>query len=124
MSYGLFEEGQSQQYPSSTQKLAARERFRDVGEGHDEICSFLGPLSKCMFVRSQGVVVGGETIEEALHMLRNVVNAAEVQQRAMQAAGGVDNLWIPSPDVQKRMLEARRHELEEGSADQAPDGTG
>lgn len=77
-----------------------------------------------MFVRSQGVVVGGETIEEALHMLRNVVNAAEVQQRAMQAAGGVDNLWIPSPDVQKRMLEARRHELEEGSADQAPDGTG
>lgn len=74
----------------------------------------LGPLSKCMFVRSQGVVVGGETIEEALYVLRNVVTAADVQQRAMQAAGGVDNLWIPSPDVQKRMLEARRVEAEEG----------
>lgn len=74
----------------------------------------LGPLSKCMFVRSQGVVVGGETIEEALYVLRNVVTAADVQQRSMQAAGGVDNLWIPSPDVQKRMLEARRAEAEEG----------
>lgn len=82
----------------------------------------LGPLSKCMFVRSQGVVVGGETIEEALNVLKNVVIAADVQQRAMQAAGGVDNLWIPSPDVQKRMLEARRVEAEEG--DQLPDGGG
>lgn len=73
----------------------------------------LGPLSKVMFVRSQGVVVGGETIEEALANLRNVVGAADVQQRAMQAAGGVDNLWIPSVDVQRRMMEARRAENEE-----------
>lgn len=116
--------------PISAEAIAcqpvAYHEYRGSYAGEDDVrrllADELGPLSKCMFVRSQGVVVGGETIEEALHMLRNVVSAADVQQRAMQAAGGVDNLWIPSPDVQRRMLEARRAETEEG--EQAPEGAG
>lgn len=116
--------------PISAEAIAcqpvAYHEYRGSYAGEDDVrrllADELGPLSKCMFVRSQGVVVGGETIEEALQVLRNVVSAADVQQRAMQAAGGVDNLWIPSPEVQKRMLEARRNESEEG--DQFGDGSG
>ena len=63
----------------------------------------LGPISKVMFLRNHGVVVCGETIEEASYYLMNVMAACEIQSRAM--IGGLDNLIIPNTETQKRFLE-------------------
>ncbi len=63
----------------------------------------LGPINKIMFLRNHGVVACGETIEEACHNLFNVMAACEIQSKAL--VGGLDNLIIPSVDIQKKMGE-------------------
>jgi adducin len=63
----------------------------------------LGPLNKIMFLRNHGVVACGETIEEACYNLFNVLAACEIQTKAM--IGGLDNLIIPSVDIQKKLGE-------------------
>ena len=56
-----------------------------------------------MFLRNHGVVACGETIEEACFNLFNVLAACEIQTKAM--IGGLDNLIIPSVDIQKKLGE-------------------
>jgi adducin len=52
-----------------------------------------------MFLRNHGVVACGETIEEACFNLFNVLAACEIQAKAL--IGGLDNIIIPSSEVQK-----------------------
>lgn len=59
----------------------------------------MGPLNKVMFLRNHGVVACGETIEEACFNLFNVLAACEIQSKAL--VGGLDNIIIPSSEVQK-----------------------
>ena len=56
-----------------------------------------------MFLRNHGVVACGETIEEACFYLFNVVAACEIQSRAL--VGGLDNIIIPSADIQRKLAE-------------------
>jgi len=56
-----------------------------------------------MFLRNHGVVACGETIEEACYYLFNVLAACEIQTKAM--IGGLDNLIIPSAEIQKKLGE-------------------
>jgi adducin len=65
-----------------------------------------------MILRNHGFVACGETIEEAWKYAYNVINACEVQVRA--APLGIDQLYLPSNEQQKRVkIEVcRRYEKE------------
>ncbi|XP_039264443.2 alpha-adducin-like isoform X2 [Styela clava] len=43
----------------------------------------MGPNNKVMFLRNHGLLVCGETIEEAFHLLNNVVYACEIQVKLL-----------------------------------------
>jgi adducin len=58
-----------------------------------------------MFLRNYGVVVCGETIEEACYYLFNVVAACETQSKALVA--GLDNIIIPNVELQRKLSELK-----------------
>jgi adducin len=70
----------------------------------------LGPLNKLMFIRNNGIVACGETIEEACYHLFNVLAACEIQSKALM--GGLDNLYIPSVETQRKLVEANQAQME------------
>jgi len=45
-----------------------------------------------LFVRARGVLVGGESVEEAFHLLRRVMNAVDTQVGVVLHAF-LENLW-------------------------------
>lgn len=67
----------------------------------------LGPLNKVMFLRNFGVVVCGETVEEAYFYLINVMAACDIQSKALLA--GLDNIHIPSAETQKSLFELNQN---------------
>lgn len=67
----------------------------------------LGPINKVMILRNHGFVACGETIEEAWKYAYNVINACEVQVRA--APLGIDQLYLPSNEQQKRVRKKNKH---------------
>jgi len=58
-----------------------------------------------MFLRNYGVVVCGESIEEACYYLFNVVAACETQSKALVA--GLDNIIIPNVELQRKLSELK-----------------
>jgi len=72
-------------------------------EERDLIARNLGPLNKVMFLRNHGVVVLGETIEEAFSRAYHTVLACETQSRMMTV--GIENLILISEEAKKRSLE-------------------
>ena len=58
---------------------------------------------KVLFLRNNGVIACGETIEEACFHLFNVIAACEIQSRTLVA--GLENVHIPSQDIQRKMAE-------------------
>ena len=60
-----------------------------------------------MFLRNFGVVVCGETVEEAHFYLINVMAACDIQSKALLA--GLDNIHIPSAETQKSLLEMNQN---------------
>ena len=66
----------------------------------------LGPINKVMILRNHGFVACGESIEEAWKYAFNVINACEVQVRA--APLGIDQLYLPSNEQQKRVRRTGR----------------
>lgn len=54
-----------------------------------------------MILRNHGVVTAGETIEEALYLMRNVVLACESQLKLMVV--GLDNMQMLSDDAIKQV---------------------
>lgn len=59
-----------------------------------------------MFLRNHGLVILGETIEEAFARACNVVLACETQIRMMPV--GLDNLVLVSDEAKKRSLEVAK----------------
>ncbi|CAF0703886.1 unnamed protein product [Brachionus calyciflorus] len=68
-------------------------------EMREKITKDLGPENKIMILKNHGVVFCGETIEEAWFYLMTFMTAAEIQQLALSAAGGVGNLIIPPANI-------------------------
>ncbi|XP_022237807.1 protein hu-li tai shao-like isoform X2 [Limulus polyphemus] len=66
----------------------------------------LGPINKVMFLRNHGVVVCGESLEEAVFQLRNVVTACKTQVRLMPL--GIENIQIMSEEAQKKVRDMVR----------------
>ena len=56
-----------------------------------------------MFLRNHGVVICGESIEEAVHFAFNLVSACETQLRVISL--GLENLCIASTEAQERTHE-------------------
>lgn len=59
-----------------------------------------------MFLRNHGLVILGETVEEAFARACNVVLACETQIRMMPV--GLDNLVLVSDEAKKRSLEVAK----------------
>ncbi|CAF0935659.1 unnamed protein product [Rotaria sp. Silwood1] len=75
----------------------------------------LGPINKVMILRNHGFVACGETIEEAWKYAFNVINACEVQVRA--APIGIDQLYLPSNEQQKRIADVLQGNINEATED-------
>jgi adducin len=75
----------------------------------------LGPINKVMILRNHGFVACGETIEEAWKYAYNVINACEVQIRAVPL--GIDQLYLPSNEQQKRIADVLQGNVNEASGD-------
>ncbi|EDO42734.1 predicted protein, partial [Nematostella vectensis] len=69
----------------------------------DAIINELGEKSKVMVLRNHGMVIAGDTIEEAFMLAHMCVLSCEYQVRAMSA--GVDNLIKVSEQVREKVLE-------------------
>ncbi|GIY15618.1 protein hu-li tai shao [Caerostris darwini] len=67
----------------------------------EQIARDLGPVNKVMILRNHGVIVCGETIEEALFYLQNLVLACEAQVRLMPI--GLDNIQTMSPEARQKV---------------------
>ena len=70
-----------------------------------------GPVNKIMFIRNYGVLICGETIEEAWFYLCNCLHACESQLRIMSA--GLDNIVLPSEEHKRRLVENYNQQLNE-----------
>ncbi|KAH9403883.1 Class II Aldolase and Adducin N-terminal domain [Tyrophagus putrescentiae] len=58
----------------------------------ESIARDLGPNNKVLILRNHGVVTGGETLEEALYLMTNLVLACETQIRLAQV--GLENIRL------------------------------
>ncbi|CAF0993415.1 unnamed protein product [Rotaria sordida] len=81
----------------------------------DALFCDLGPINKVMILRNHGFVACGETLEEAWKYAFNVINACEVQVRA--APMGIDQLYLPSNEQQKRVADVLHGNLNEATGD-------
>jgi adducin len=81
----------------------------------DEIKKLLaddfGPVNKIMFIRNYGVLICGETVEEAWFYLCNCIHACESQLRIMSA--GLDNVILPSEELKRRLVDNYNQQLNE-----------
>lgn len=64
----------------------------------DAVAAGLGKSCKVMILRNHGLIVCGETIEEAYYLLTNLMRACETQARLL-ALGGIENLVLMSEDA-------------------------
>jgi len=61
----------------------------------------LGNTAQVILLRNHGAITVGRSVAEAFINMYFLNKACEIQVRAMSAAGGIDNLHIPSEEVLK-----------------------
>lgn len=70
-------------------------------EERELIARNLGPFNKVLILRNHGVVTCGESIEEALYLMQNLVAACESQIRLMHV--GLENIQLLSDEAIKQV---------------------
>lgn len=75
-------------------------------ERRDKLRRALGPANKVLVLRNFGLLVGGETIEEAFWLARNVMTGVSTQLHSI--AGGIENLVLPSEEDKRKAYETAR----------------
>ncbi|KAG1678650.1 Protein hu-li tai shao [Nymphon striatum] len=70
----------------------------------ESIVRDLGPVNKVLILRNHGIVACGETIEEALHIVENIVASCESQVKLMPL--GIENMVLISDAAKERVLES------------------
>lgn len=70
----------------------------------DAVAARLGDKSKVMILHNHGLIVCGETIEEAYYLLNNLMRACETQARLL-ALGGIDSLVLMNEDAAQQAHE-------------------
>ncbi|XP_071043725.1 protein hu-li tai shao isoform X11 [Parasteatoda tepidariorum] len=90
-------------------------------EERESIARDLGPVNKVMILRNHGCCVMGESIEEALFYLQNLILACEAQVRLMPI--GLDNIQVMSDDAkqQVRSIVTTNHSIVSGKPDSTLD---
>lgn len=66
----------------------------------------LGVFNKVLMLRNHGVVACGESLEEALHLMHNVIAACEAQIRLMPV--GLDNIQLMTPEAIEQVRQVVR----------------
>lgn len=82
----------------------------------DAIANGLGANCKVMILRNHGLIVCGETIEEAFYLLTNLMRACETQARLITLNGGLDNLVLMSEDASLQawqMVQSARYPIKQ-----------
>lgn len=87
----------------------------------DAVAAGLGDKCKVMILRNHGLIVCGETIEEAYYLLTNLMRACETQARLL-ALGGIENLILMNDEaahqawltVQNSRYPIKQYEFDEG----------
>lgn len=64
----------------------------------DAVAAGLGDTRKVMILHNHGLIVCGETIEEAYYLLTNLMRACETQARLL-ALGGIESLILMNEDA-------------------------
>lgn len=64
----------------------------------DAVAAGLGQKCKVMILRNHGLIVCGESVEEAYYLLTNLMRACETQARLM-ALGGIESLVLMNEDA-------------------------
>lgn len=73
----------------------------------------IGPINKIIFIRNYGVLICGETIEEAWFYLCNCIHACESQLRILNA--GLDNIILPNDDIKRKLIDNYTQQLSDVS---------
>ncbi|ELT93964.1 hypothetical protein CAPTEDRAFT_100987 [Capitella teleta] len=73
-------------------------------EETDKMTRCLGPSNRLLFLRNHGVIVGGDSIEDAFYLAKNLMTAIDIQLKTMPA--GIDNIHMPSEETRKKAYEA------------------
>jgi len=84
-------------------------------EAKDKLTRSLGPNNKVLVLRNHGIVVGGESIDEAFLLAHNAMTAIETQLQALPI--GVDRLVLPSEENRRKAYELanQQSQPEDGS---------
>jgi adducin len=72
----------------------------------DKLRRALGPTNKVLVLRNFGLIVGGETVEEAFWLARNVMTGIDIQLHSI--AGGIENIKLPSDDEKRKAFDTAR----------------
>lgn len=70
----------------------------------DAVAAGLGDTCKVMILHNHGLIVCGETIEEAYYLLNNLMRACETQARLL-ALGGIESLVLMNEDAAQQAHE-------------------
>jgi adducin len=73
-------------------------------EERDAVAAGLGDKCKVMILHNHGLIVCGETIEEAYYLLTNLMRACETQARLL-ALGGIESLVLMNESASQQAYE-------------------
>jgi len=71
----------------------------------DAVAKAFGDRCKVMILHNHGLIVAGETIEEAFYLLTNLMRACETQARLLALGGGLENMILMSEDAAQQAWE-------------------
>jgi adducin len=86
----------------------------------DAVAAGLGDKRKVMILHNHGLIVCGETIEEAYYLLSNLMRACETQARLV-ALGGIESLVLMSDEASQQayeMVQNARYPIKQVIADE------
>ncbi|XP_037504466.1 protein hu-li tai shao isoform X9 [Rhipicephalus sanguineus] len=92
--------------------------YRGSSADTHEIARSLGPNSKVLFLRNHGVLVCGDSVEEAFSNMCSTIEACETQMKL--APIGFDNVHLLSEEAQRSMRE--EHARQKGVDEPLPGG--
>ncbi|XP_065289269.1 protein hu-li tai shao isoform X10 [Dermacentor albipictus] len=96
----------------------AYHEYRGSSADTHEVARSLGPNSKVLFLRNHGVLVCGDSVEEAFSNLCSTIEACETQMKL--APIGFDNVHLLSEEAQRSMRE--EHARQKGVDEPLPGG--
>lgn len=71
----------------------------------DAVAKAFGDKCKVMILHNHGLIVAGETIEEAYYLLTNLMRACETQARLLALGGSLENVVLMSEEAARQAWE-------------------